>query len=983
MKLKTIVPVILSLCIAMGSSVNAAGYVYGDADNSDTLTILDCTKIIQYVLNPYSVTMTDEEFEKADVNNSGTLTSEDAAIVLQMLLDSSYKCPAELNSDEDSTEATTEGGGSSDNSYDESTTEAAEVTTESTTEAATEATTEAATESSTETTTEAAAEADTEATTEAATETTTEAVEYYIQLSDSSSKVYDYTDGVIGDEITSTDKVSVDGDVISILSAGTYYAEGTLSEGQISVSDELSKSEKVVIYLMGVDVTNSTTAPFNGGGSKITLYLVDGTTNTFTDNSTAAYSGYVTSSAPKGALYSKRDLTIDESGSLIVNGNYSNGLVCGADLTIKGNANVTVNAVKNGIKGDNGVSFGKKTGTINVTSGGDGIKSDAISSAKYYTSDGSQLSSKVDGIEADKGYVEIKGGTFTINAGGDGIQADNYFNMSAGTLDITAVENGIKANEALLYVVETGDDDNDYITYDESGNIIYLSSTMNISGGTITIDSGEDGLRACEKLNISGGDINISVSYDALGDTSDGIQVGKNTDTSTTNTDGSTVDTREITVKGTLTVSGGTINIEKATDDGIVSNGDFTMTGGTITGSSDCDFFKIYENVTISDGTIDITPGCDGIQAGKALTTTTDTSGNETDSDYTEGNINISGGTFNITANEGTSNTTITDDSDSCKGIKTTKYMDISGGTFNINSADDSIHSDYNIIITGGAFDLATLDDGIHADNVLTLGTSTGTESDFTIDISTSYEGIEGSVINIYSGTTYIYSTDDGVNAAGYYDTNGNYYSETTSSSGSGWNGNMWGGGNQMADDTAPYGMLYIKGGYVYVEAPNGDGLDSNGSVEMSDGVVIVNGPGSNSENDVFDYGDSNSDYFKLTGGTLIGAGYNMSNTSISVSGQGYASTSSSSSGMGGMMPGGSSGGTSSGSKGTPVKVTTNSGNIVFVPKVNWGYMFISTPDMTSGSNYSISTVSSYSGGTNILGVTDNGTYYGLIENVD
>ncbi|MCD8090466.1 MAG: carbohydrate-binding domain-containing protein [Clostridiales bacterium] len=957
MKKAKLVPVLLAFSLGF-SNLTFAG-VLGDADGNGYLTANDSAVALQYAVNSEVLSLTDEQLENADADKSGEISAYDAALILSKVLNAAYEFPDNSSSGDDS-------------------------------------------DTDTETTTEA----ETETTTEETTETTTEAYEgdYYILLADGDSRVYAYSDGAVGDELADQSAVTIDGDIINIEAAGTYYVEGSLSEGQLSVSSDLSKSESVAVYLMGVNVSNSTTAPFNGGGSKITVYLADGTTNTFTDSSSSAYTGYVTSAEPKGAFYSKRDLTIDESGTLVVNGNYSNGLVCGADLTIKGGANVTVNAVKNGIKGDNGVSFGKKAGKINVTTQtGDGIKSDAISSAKYYTSDGTKLSSKVSGIEADKGYVEIKGGTITITAGDDGIQTDNYFTMTAGTLDITSVAKGIKANEYQLYVVETGDDDNDYITYDSNGDIIYLNGTMSISGGTVTIDSGEDGLRASESLDISGGEIDITVGTGADGSTNDGIQAGTNTDTTSEASGGDTVTASENDGSGTITGRRGHKDRSGSTDDGIVSNGDFIMTDGTITGEADCDFFKVYENVEISGGSLDIVSGNDGIQAGKALETITDSDGNETENDsYTDGNITITGGTFNIAANEGISNSTITSetDPDSCKGIKATSNIDISGGTFTIDSADDCIHSNYNITITGGSFDLSTLDDGVHADYTLTLGSEDGEDDDFTIDIQTSYEGIEASVINMLSGTAYIYSTDDGINAAGYYDTDGTYYDDSSSdssnsagSSGSsgamgpsspgGWNGNMWGGGDQAADDSAPYGMLYIKGGCAYVYAPNGDGLDSNGSVEMSGGVVLVNGPGSsNTSNDVFDYGDDSSDYFKITGGTLIGAGYNMSSISLSLSGQGSASSSSSSQGgMGG--PGGSSSGASSGSAGSPVKVTTNSGNIVFIPKVNWNYMYITTPDMSSGRSYTISSISSYSGGTQVLGVTENNTFYGLVENVN
>ena len=52
----------------------------------------------------------------------------------------------------------------------------------------------------------------------------------------------------------------------------------------------------------------------------------------------------------------------------------------------------------------------------------------------------------------------------------------------------------------------------------------------------------------------------------------------------------------------------------------------------------------------------------------------------------------------------------------------------------------------------------------------------------------------------------------------------------------------------------------------------NGDGLDSNGNIIMTGGVVLVNGPTANN-NGACDFGDSQSNYFKITGGFLVAAG--------------------------------------------------------------------------------------------------------------
>ena len=47
-----------------------------------------------------------------------------------------------------------------------------------------------------------------------------------------------------------------------------------------------------------------------------------------------------------------------------------------------------------------------------------------------------------------------------------------------------------------------------------------------------------------------------------------------------------------------------------------------------------------------------------------------------------------------------------------------------------------------------------------------------------------------------------------------------------------------------------------------------GDGIDANGAVEMTDGVVIVNGP-TIRMNSALDY----DGFFKMTGGVVVAAG--------------------------------------------------------------------------------------------------------------
>ncbi|MCH5187200.1 MAG: carbohydrate-binding domain-containing protein [Oscillospiraceae bacterium] len=746
--------------------------------------------------------------------------------------------------------------------------------------------------------------------------------------------------------------VTVNGTVVTIEQPGNYIIEGALLDGQIVVSDGLGKKDEVGIELRGVNVTCSDSAPFNGGGGKIELTLADGTTNSFTDS--GKYKSYTTEKEPKGCVYSRRDLDIGGSGMLVVNANVKNGLVCGADLKIKKGANLDVTAESNAVKGDNGVEFTGKTGTVKITAGGDGIKSDAI--------DGGTL-------EHDKGYVIIEGGDFTINSEGDGIQADNYIEVTGGNIVINSAAEGMKANEANVPAME-----DDKPLLGENGEQAYINGRIIISGGTVDITSGEDGIKATLSVEISG-KARVTVNAAAINPTDgsgyDGIQAGETAETGSGGTTRS-----EVIVAGTVTIDGADVNVI-ASDDAVTTNGSFIMTDGSLTGRSDGDFIKAYELIDISGGIIEAESRCDGFQSGKALTEVASGS-TVTKSDYTTGNIYISGGEITITSNGG-SKTNVGSNADSCKGIKANTLLLISGGKITVDSADDSLHSNLNVTITGGELLLSTGDDGVHADYVLTLGTEGGDDDDFSLEITTSYEGIEGSVINILSGTQYIYSTDDGINAAGYYTEDGARTAEVNPMAGpggpggnnpggpggnpgggSGDNGPGWGG-----DDSAPYGMLYIRGGRCYVEA-YGDGVDSNGSVEMSGGIMLVNGPTSGG-NGVFDIGDSQGCYFNVTGGTLIGAGTNSMIVQPTAVGQGWAATQ------------GYWGGGMSGNAGDIIIVPTDNGNIYFVPKVRWSYMYASTPDMTDGESYIVSKGSTYSG-EQVFGRTVGGTFYGLVK---
>ncbi|HPH97094.1 MAG TPA: carbohydrate-binding domain-containing protein [Anaerolineaceae bacterium] len=285
-----------------------------------------------------------------------------------------------------------------------------------------------------------------------------------------------------------------------------------------------------------------------------------------------------------------------------------------------------------------------------------------------------------------------------------------------------------------------------------------------------------------------------------------------------------------ITSKDGLIIASGAITVNSV-DDGIRGKDYLVVEGGSITVNAQGDGLKSDNGddaskgfITVKAGDVIVTSGGDGLSASTSVT-------------VTDGNLTLTTG---ATVNGATS------DADSTKGIKGIAAVYIQGGVITANTADDAIHSNGNIVVDGGTFNIIAGDDGMHADTNLTINNGI-------IDITRSYEGIESAVITLNGGTIHIASSDDAINVASGNDGSG-----------------MMRPGGQMNQDTFNYtgsNYLYINGGMLVVDA-GGDGLDVNGAIVMTDGLVLVNGPTENM-NGALDYDGG----FKMTGGTLVAAG--------------------------------------------------------------------------------------------------------------
>lgn len=474
-------------------------------------------------------------------------------------------------------------------------------------------------------------------------------------------------------------------------------------------------------------------------------------------------------------------------------------------------------------------------------------------------------------------------------------QNPNYINLNNTSASLEGT--GAVINESTITINSPG-------TYVISGTL---------DDGQIIVDAGSEDV---VRLVLNGAEINCSDNAPIFVKSAGKAVISLQDGTENTVSDGSTYVLEDaesdepnaaIFSKDDLTINGtGTLTVNANYNNGIFGKDDLKITGGNIIINSVDDGLLGRDLVAVKDVNITINSDGDGIK-----------STNDTDAD--KGIIVLENGEFTITSG--------------ADGIQAETSLTIADGKYTINSTDDSIHSNNIINIAGGDYSISSEDDGIHADSSIDI-------SGGTINILKSYEGIESAVINIYDGDIQLVAQDDGINVAGGND-------------GSSVNGRP---GQNTFTSSGDY-KLNITGGYIYVDAA-GDGLDANGSIYMSGGTVIVNGPTFNG-NGALDYDQT----FEITGGLLIAAGSS-----------GMVQTPSEQSIQNSVLINYSQ----VQKAGSIVNISDSSGNslITFAPSKDYQAILVSSPDLTLDSTYQL-----YTGGTS-TGSETNGLYAeGIYEN--
>lgn len=337
-------------------------------------------------------------------------------------------------------------------------------------------------------------------------------------------------------------------------------------------------------------------------------------------------------------------------------------------------------------------------------------------------------------------------------------------------------------------------------------------------------------------------------------------------------TDDNNVDAA-VFAKDDITFNGeGKLTVTSEKGNGIVSKDDLKLTSGEYNITAASHALSGKNSIRIASGTYTLTSGKDGLHA-------------ENTDDTSKGFVYIADGKFTV----------------NCKGdgIDAGTTAQIENGTFNITSNRGSSSS--------SSTDSASVK-GIKAGGDITI-------SGGTINITESYEGIEGTEVEISGGTINLKSSNDGFNAAGGKDESG------------------FGGGFDRDNFGSSDASITISGGKIKIDA-DGDGVDSNGSLTVTGGEIYVFGSTSG-DNGAVDYDGEAT----ITGGIFIATG-------SSQMAQNFGENSTQSS----MLVNTNSSG--------EITVKNSDGDVLvsFTPTKTYASVVISCPGITTGQAYTVTT---------------------------
>ena len=647
--------------------------------------------------------------------------------------------------------------------------------------------------------------------------------------------------------------VSTDGDSVELpaLNAEDYYVSTTVaatcstqgkaeylwkttSYGEFSFEVDIPIDSSAHTY----KVTENIAATPTQSGSR--TYTCDKCGNSYVQS--VEYSEY-DATAPTEIFFAGDDVVVDNDNGGVVCEGTKVSIVTAGEYDLSGNAdegNITISVEGSVTLNLKGLTLSSSTSAVIYVENAEDVEI----SAKKDTANVLTDSRSTGDEDAEGGAIyalcdlELKGnGSLSvISSYNNGVHGKDDLKIKNLTLYVKAINNAIKGNDSItitsgcITAISVGGDalktSNSSLSSKgkQKGNITISGGTMNLYAACDGIDAAYDAI-----ISEDSAETVVNIFTDKYSEYSGEVTA---------------ISENQLYIRNTTSLY--SYSVLFINDDGEEKwvNAEYhtsVYSGGM--GGRTYYYYKVnkpagYKNLTVYAYTSNQIQGTEDAYSSKSMTLNTSydtivfSNGNYSGwSNYT---TQSSGGMQFGQMNDGNK-----DKGDySTKGIKASNEITISSGKITITAYDDAIHANVETLengasgkgsvnVSGGELKLSSNDDAIHADTSLII-------SGGKINISKSYEGLEGVTLSISGGEVYVVASDDGLNASG----------------------------------TSP--SITISGGYVDITLGSGDvdGIDSNGSFTMTGGTVVTRGAPNGTSN--MATGLDCDGTVKISGGTFV-----------------------------------------------------------------------------------------------------------------
>lgn len=331
------------------------------------------------------------------------------------------------------------------------------------------------------------------------------------------------------------------------------------------------------------DTTAITTSAKNSQSS----YFTEKDYDTSYDENTASkieLSGSSASVSGDGVTVSGSTVTISKAGTYVISGQSD-----GVQIKIVADKSDDVKLVLKGVTMTNtdaaisATSAGHvyltlaegTTNSLSDSSSNSDDKANAVLFSKVDLTINGSGTLNVDGKKSNaikaNATLHITGGTYNITSVGDAFNVNDELNVTGATMTIDAKEDGVKVDNDEDMTVGNMYLANNTITVTAGDDGIHASGNLVIDSGTYTVKNATEGIEG-KSITINGGNINVY-------STDDGVNAANK-------------NAQQSDIYFTMTGGNLTVEVGQGDTDPIDSNGNITVTGGTIKliGQSGFDF---------------------------------------------------------------------------------------------------------------------------------------------------------------------------------------------------------------------------------------------------------------------------------------------------------------------------------------------------------------------------------------------------------